>query len=108
MQPISFNALHLLEFLETSATQANKQAGGVAKTWLLKIAKAIEPRTVEVRITNVCVRVYVGFSVLRRILLSIYYCTTIDCSVRELLLYYKNSLISFESDYSSKSAIYSN
>lgn len=57
IQPTSFIALHLLELLETSATQANKQAGGVANTWLLKRAKAIEPRTVDVCITNVSVRI---------------------------------------------------
>ena len=52
MQLTSFMASHLLEPLVTSATHANKQAGGVASTWLENKATATEERTVEVRITS--------------------------------------------------------
>lgn len=52
MQLTSFMASHLLEPLVTSATHANRQAGGVASTWLENKATATEERTVEVRITS--------------------------------------------------------
>ena len=63
MQLTSFKALQVLEALVTWATQANKQAGGVATAWLDKRAKdkTVET-TVEARIVGiyllVCVYLY--------------------------------------------------